>query len=95
MGCGGRWQGPERFQHRYYGSLHAVQRLELMYKLEKHRGCVNSLNFNRSGELLLSASDDKKVVLWDWAADRSILSFDSGHTSNVFQVTSYILTHLI
>jgi len=84
-GWGGRWQGPERFQHRYYGSLHAVQRLELMYKLDEHRGCVNSLHFNRSGELLASASDDKRVVLWDWAADRSILSFDSGHTGNVFQ----------
>ncbi|KAG8326200.1 DDB1- and CUL4-associated factor 8 [Homalodisca vitripennis] len=84
-GCGGRWQGPERFQHRYYGSLHAVQRLELMYKLDEHYGCVNSLHFNRSGELLVSASDDKRVVLWDWAADRSILSYDSGHSGNVFQ----------
>ncbi|XP_054261901.1 DDB1- and CUL4-associated factor 8-like isoform X2 [Macrosteles quadrilineatus] len=84
-GWSARFQGPERFQHRYYGSLHAVQRLELMYKLDEHRGCVNSLNFNRSGQLLASASDDKRVVLWDWAADRSILSFDSGHSGNVFQ----------
>lgn len=85
-GCGPRYQGGEKFQHRYYGSLHAVQRLELMYKLEYHRGCVNSLHFNRSGELMVSASDDKRVVLWNWAADKTILSYDSGHTGNVFQV---------
>jgi len=28
------------FQRRFYGSLHAVERLELMYKLEYHGVCV-------------------------------------------------------
>lgn len=28
------------FQRRFYGSLHAVERLELMYKLEEHQVCT-------------------------------------------------------
>lgn len=84
-GVGCRYQGSELFQQRCYGSLHAVQRLELMYKLEEHKGCVNNLNFNQSGTLLSSASDDRQVALWDWACGKCLLTYDSGHTSNVFQ----------
>lgn len=73
------------FQKRCYGSLHCVQRLELMYKLEQHEGCVNSLNFHPDGSLLASGSDDLKVVLWDWKIGKSLLSFDTKHRGNVFQ----------
>lgn len=65
-----------------------------MYKLDGHRGCVNSLSFNRGGDMLLSASDDRSVVVWDWAADRRILSFETGHTGNVFQVSEQHLINL-
>ena len=57
-----------------------------MYKsLKYHEGCVNSLNFNRIGTLLCSGSDDYQICIYDWARSRSILNFDSGHKSNVFQ----------
>lgn len=46
IGCNSNYKSSELFQRRCYGSLHAVQRLELMYKLEEHKGCVNSLNFH-------------------------------------------------
>lgn len=72
---------------RFYGSLHAVQRLELMYKLQEHRGCVNTLNFNSGGTRLASGSDDLRVVVWDWARGRPLLDFESGHRNNVFQVS--------
>lgn len=77
--------GPTAFEYRARGSLHVVERLELMYKLEEHRGCVNSLNFNKAGNLLVSGSDDLKIVLWKWASDELQLSFESGHLSNIFQ----------
>ena len=73
------------FQYRYYGSLHVVEHFELMYKLEEHQGCVNTLNFNQKGNLLASSSDDISVVIWDWAIGKKNHSFDSGHRSNVFQ----------
>lgn len=73
------------FQQKYYSSLHAVERLELMYKMEEHQGCVNALNFNQKGDLLASGSDDLAVVVWNWAIGAKLKSFESGHSSNVFQ----------
>lgn len=86
VGFSNKKQGSELFQHRMYGSLHSVQRLELMYKLKYHSGCVNSLNFNQTGTLLASGSDDLHICLWDWPLGKPLISFDSGHKSNVFQV---------
>ncbi|KAI4462837.1 wd repeat domain-containing family [Holotrichia oblita] len=63
---------PDLFYSRCYGSLHCVQRLELMYKLENHKGCVNSLNFHPDGSLLASGSDDLKVVVWDWKCGKNL-----------------------
>ncbi|XP_077262259.1 DDB1- and CUL4-associated factor 8-like isoform X2 [Temnothorax americanus] len=73
------------FQRRFYGSLHAVERLDVIHKLNEHQGCVNALNFNQKGNLLASASDDLAVVIWDWAVGKKRHWFMSGHTSNMFQ----------
>lgn len=73
------------FQRRCYGSLHCVERLELMYKLEGHQGCVNCLNFHPDGSLLASGSDDLKVILWDWPIGKQLLSFETKHRGNIFQ----------
>ncbi|KAH9331597.1 hypothetical protein KI387_003705, partial [Taxus chinensis] len=62
-----------------------IQRLELYAKLDAHDGCVNTVHFNQTGNLLVSGSDDKQVIFWDWAAKTSTFSFHSGHASNVFQ----------
>nr|CAD7444906.1 unnamed protein product [Timema bartmani] len=91
-GVRGRCQGAELFQQRCYGSLHSVQRLELMYKLEEHSGCVNALHFNSSGRLLASGSDDLKIIVWDWAIGKYCVSYESGHRSNVFQAKFMPLT---
>ncbi|XP_029178295.1 DDB1- and CUL4-associated factor 8-like isoform X2 [Nylanderia fulva] len=73
------------FQRRFYGSLHTVERLKVMYNLNEHQGCVNALNFNEKGNLLASASDDLAVIIWDWARGKKRHWFMSGHTRNVFQ----------
>lgn len=57
-----------------------------MYKLDEHRGCVNAISFNQSGTRLASGSDDKKIIVWDWPVGKSLVTYNSGHTSNVFQV---------
>ena len=41
-----------------------------------------------SGTLLASGSDDLHIVLWNWVRNRRALIYDSGHRSNVFQVSS-------
>lgn len=85
IGASSKLNNADLFQQRCYGSLHSVQRLELMYKLEKHEGCVNSLNFHPNGTLLASGSDDLNVVIWDWPTGKPVVSFDTKHRGNVFQ----------
>lgn len=62
-----------------------VLRLELYRRLEHHRGCVNTVSFNADGRILVSGSDDMRVILWDWDIGQVKLAFDSGHLQNVFQ----------
>lgn len=85
IGTSSKFQSAELFQRRCYGSLHSVQRLELMYKLEEHDGCVNSLHFHPDGSLLASGSDDLKVVIWDWKIGKCLLKYDTKHRGNIFQ----------
>ncbi len=62
-----------------------IKRLKLDATLEGHDGCVNTVHFNSTGETLVSGSDDKEIVLWNWAVERKRLSYASGHDGNVFQ----------
>ncbi|XP_012077700.1 DDB1- and CUL4-associated factor 8 isoform X1 [Jatropha curcas] len=73
------------FAHRLAASEDLVLRLDIFKKLEKHRGCVNTVSFNADGDILVSGSDDRRVILWDWETGRIKLSFHSGHNNNVFQ----------
>ena len=77
---------PKVFQDKAINNIDYVRRMKLTKTLKFHEGCVNALNFNRIGTLLCSGSDDYQVCIYDWARSRSILYFDSGHKTNVFQV---------
>ncbi|KAL2622581.1 hypothetical protein R1flu_002786 [Riccia fluitans] len=76
---------PAGFARRIGGCEDLIKRLKLHAKLDGHRGCVNTVHFNPTGDLLISGSDDTEVVIWDWAANSRKLSYSSGHKSNVFQ----------
>lgn len=62
-----------------------VEQLNLENKLNGHDGCVNAVEFNSTGDLLVSGSDDSKVILWDWARNSMRFSYPSGHLDNIFQ----------
>lgn len=62
-----------------------VKRLDLYGNLNGHKGCVNAVEFNSTGELLVSGSDDKRVILWDWSTKTKRLLYSSGHSDNIFQ----------
>lgn len=62
-----------------------VKQLNLEKKLNGHDGCVNAVEFNSTGDLLVSGSDDCKVILWDWARNFERFSYPSGHLDNMFQ----------
>lgn len=78
-------QPNKNFETFVYSSLNMVERLKITYTLDHHRGCVNSLNFNQAGTLLVSGSDDLKNIIWDWTNRKVRYKFHSGHSSNVFQ----------
>ena len=70
------------------GSRHFVERLKLIQRLKEkgHHGCVNSINFSHSGQLLASGSDDLKIVLWDWQRGVARTTMETDHVANIFQV---------
>ncbi|KAJ0700103.1 putative transcription factor WD40-like family [Helianthus annuus] len=74
-----------KFANRLAASEDLVLRFELLKKLNKHKGCVNTVSFNPDGDVLVSGSDDRKVILWDWETGNVKLSFHSGHGNNIFQ----------
>lgn len=50
------------FQRPVQGNSSWIKRLYLTKKLEEHRGCVNTIQWNAEGNLLVTGSDDCKLV---------------------------------
>lgn len=71
--------------YRIGSSIYSVERMKQLHTLDRHHGCVNCLNFNKAGNLLVTGSDDLKVIVWNWAKRQPIVVQASGHRSNVFQ----------
>ncbi|WIA19127.1 hypothetical protein OEZ85_003775 [Tetradesmus obliquus] len=51
-----------------------------------HKGCVNHVQFNESGSLLASGSDDTRICLWDLASSSPLATHATGHKANIFCV---------
>lgn len=83
--CGKAAKTDVLFEKKFYGSLHAIYRMKKLHSLNKHKGCVNSINFHPEGHLLVSGSDDTNIVIWDWARRLDLQTIKTGHKSNVFQ----------
>ncbi|XP_066969854.1 WD and tetratricopeptide repeats protein 1-like isoform X4 [Macrobrachium rosenbergii] len=77
------WQSFAR-QNQMTRSL--VSRLGIIKSLEGHRGCVNCIEFNSEGNLLLSGSDDYNIILWDVYRQKRIKTLPTGHRGNIFSV---------
>eukprot|EP00262_Sarcandra_glabra_P001529 TRINITY_DN1166_c0_g1_i1.p1 TRINITY_DN1166_c0_g1~~TRINITY_DN1166_c0_g1_i1.p1 ORF type:complete len:478 (-),score=70.36 TRINITY_DN1166_c0_g1_i1:227-1660(-) len=74
-----------RFNRRIGGSEAFVKRIDLYGKLNGHEGCVNTVHFSPTGDLLVSGSDDRQIIFWNWATRSKQFSYSSGHSDNVFQ----------
>lgn len=75
-----------RFQRREQVTEALVKRLGLEKELEGHGGCVNCLEWNASGSLLASGSDDLHVMLWNPLKHKTISRIRTGHQGNIFSV---------
>ncbi len=78
-------QSSREYINKALSNLNLVRRLKQSHRLVEHDGCVNALNFNQTGTLMLSGSDDYRVCIWDWNKSNVVLQYESGHKSNVFQ----------
>jgi len=83
------WHVPNPTPHTFItnvaASIALVKRLKLHKKLECHEGCVNTVNWNETGDLLISGSDDTQICIWDYHRNgRLVTNFQTGHTANIF-----------
>ncbi|KAL4592225.1 hypothetical protein LXL04_005213 [Taraxacum kok-saghyz] len=76
---------PRKFSRQISASEALVKRIDLAGKLKGHEGCVNTIEFNHSGDHLVSGSDDRRVMIWNVATKSLVLSYPSGHVDNIFQ----------
>eukprot|EP01071_Lankesteria_metandrocarpae_P009426 Lankesteria_metandrocarpae@DN5193_c1_g1_i4.p1 len=75
----------QRFAQKFCSSAdNFVGRLILKDELKSHTGCVNTINWNSSGSLAVSGSDDTTVCLWDYPALTLKKSVRTLHTANIF-----------
>ncbi len=80
---------PSFFSQRFYSSIHAIQTIQLCTTVEGHDGCVNAINFNEQGDLLITGSDDSTVKIWslvDSISKPKCIQTLRGHSTNVFAV---------
>ncbi|KAL7115674.1 hypothetical protein ACP275_04G196800 [Erythranthe tilingii] len=79
------FSAPRVFSRRISASQTMIKQIDLYGKLSGHQGCVNTIEFNSTGEILVSGSDDKQIMLWNWATQKLKFSYPSGHLDNIFQ----------
>lgn len=65
-------------------SLQMIQRMSLLKRLKVHNGCVNSICWNSTGELILSGSDDQHLVLTNAHKYEVLTAYKTSHRANIF-----------
>lgn len=88
----GHYNRRAQWGYKFYQSTVGVLKLKISKQLKGHIGCVNSLDFNNTGEIIASGSDDHRICLWNWSNGKCLLNHNSLHTRNIFQ-TKFLTTH--
>ncbi|XP_015119390.1 DDB1- and CUL4-associated factor 6 [Diachasma alloeum] len=65
-------------------SLQLIQRMSLLKRLKVHNGCVNSICWNSTGDLILSGSDDQHLVLTNTYNYKVQTDYKTSHRANIF-----------
>lgn len=76
---------PRSISRRISASEGIVKKLDVYGKLNGHEGCVNAVEFSSTGDILVSGSDDRQIMLWNLLNGTRTLTYPSGHCENVFQ----------
>jgi WD40 repeat protein len=78
-----RLSGSRTCEFDLYRSQYAQDRTVNHGDLIGHKGCVNAINFNVAGDLIVTGSDDKTVKIWNTISRHCVTTL-YGHQSNVF-----------
>lgn len=65
-------------------NLSFIQRFGILRKLPVHNGCVNTLQWNTTGEYLLSGSDDQHLILTHGYNYKVLVDYETCHNANIF-----------
>ena len=65
-------------------SREIIQRMRLLKRLDVHQGCVNTLSWNKRGTLLLSGSDDHKLIVTNPFNYKKVHEVHTSHRANIF-----------
>jgi len=76
--------GNQRLKHSVRESREIIQRMRLMKRLDVHQGCVNTLSWNKRGTLLLSGSDDHKLIVTNPFNYKKVHEVHTSHRANIF-----------
>ena len=55
-----------------------------LHSLEVHRGCVNSIWWDETGQYLLSGSDDHRLVITEPYSKKVFVDVYTSHKANIF-----------
>ena len=83
----------KHFTEKSYIDEVLLKRLQLECELEGHKGCVNCLDWNTSGTLLGSGSDDTNIIIWNPFLYEASNVIETGHRGNIFSVKFFPQTH--
>ena len=65
----GRFQSQTGYTSDILRNEALVGRLTKQHTLDAHNGCVNTVEWNDQGNLLLTGSDDHCISMWRWPSE--------------------------
>ena len=61
-----------------------LQKMSKLHCLEIHRGCVNTICWDESGQYLLSGSDDHRLIITEPHSKKIFVDVHTSHRANIF-----------
>jgi len=53
-----------------------ITEMKLQFKFPSHKKAVSATDFNRKGDLFVSASEDGELIVWDWGARKKLFEIN-------------------
>ncbi len=74
-----RYRDRYDLNYKFSSASSTVRRLECQGTLKGHNGCVNTVSFSSDGQIVLTGSDDCRLILHDVGSLKKLSSVHSGH----------------